>query len=52
MMQCDSDLEDDMAVGSSTAFDVWLHEGLSATFGAVLQDPVPEELLAILTVGP
>jgi len=52
MMQCNSEADDDMVIGNSTAFDVWLHEGLSGTFDAVLQDPVPEELLAILTVGP
>ncbi len=48
MAQCTLGADSGMLAGGATAFDVWLHESLCASFDAVLQDPTPEELLAIL----
>jgi len=52
MTQCTPGVDSGMLAGGVKAFDVWLHESLCASFDAVLQDPTPDELLAILAAEP
>jgi len=52
MAQCTSGVGSSVLAGEITAFDRWLREGLRASFDAVLQDPTPDELLAILAAEP
>lgn len=49
MAQRDPPLEATMQVRDTTAFDVWLRDMLATTFDAALHEPVPDELLAIVT---
>lgn len=38
-----------MQASDTTAFDVWLHDTLATTFNAALHEPVPDDLLEIVT---
>ena len=41
-----------MPIKASTPFDMWLNQSLFAAFGGSLQEPIPEEMLALLTAKP
>ena len=51
-MQCCPVLEPEMPIKDITPFDMWLNQSLSVAFGDALQDPLPEEMLALLTARP
>lgn len=51
MMRLMASVEAGMPIEEDLMLDLWLQTSLSTTFDAVLLEPVPDELLTILSVN-
>jgi len=52
MAQCTLGADSGMLASGATAFDVWLHESLCASFDAVLQDQLRKICWPFLRLNP
>ena len=40
------------SAGPDAAFDLWLQRGLQQVFASVAQEPIPDDILALLSATP